>query len=165
MPARDGFRAAEMIESGLFLRCGHLGRFAGIEADENDFVVAAGIERKHAQSADDAHLNLVAQHRAIVINKGEDYGLLTEELAKLNAAAGFIPKMQVEGHLAVKRRLESHVAQSRRHSRSRGTRVRGNPMSAQRRTRVQQERGHPYEFACYIHLINSTYLTIADHRC
>ena len=63
--------------------------------------------------------------------------------------------MQVEGHLAVKRRLESHVAQSRRHSRSRGTRVRGNPLSAQRRTRGQQERGNPNDFAGYLHFVNS----------
>ena len=51
------------------------GRFARIEADEDHFVVAAGIERKHLQRADDALLDLIAEHRAAVIDKREEYRL------------------------------------------------------------------------------------------
>src|ERR1700720_4990574 len=71
MPAGVRLRAAEMGQSLLFLFGGHLRRFAGIEADENNLIVASGIEREHAQHTDDALLDLIAKHRAAVINEGE----------------------------------------------------------------------------------------------
>src|SRR5690242_14643106 len=109
MPARGRCRAVEAIESGLLFLRGHCRRVLGIEADENHFVVAAGVEGEHAQSTYDPSLNLIAQHRAAVINEREDHGLLAGELAKRNVAAGFIAKVSIERHLAIKRRLKTDI--------------------------------------------------------
>src|SRR5258706_16362330 len=62
MPAGIRFRAAEMSQRLLFLFRGHLRSLACVKADENNFVVAAGIEAEHAESADDALLDLIAKH-------------------------------------------------------------------------------------------------------
>src|SRR5215470_2349556 len=109
MPPGNRLRAVEADKGSVLFLGSHLRRIARIEADENHFVVAAGIEGKHAQSAHHTHLNLVAQHGATVINEGQDDGLPSEKLAKLNVTAGFIAKMQIEGHLAVERRLEADI--------------------------------------------------------
>src|SRR5207302_3260897 len=61
MPAGIRFGAAEMSQRFLFLFGGHLRRFAAIEADENNFVVAPGVEGEHAQHADDALFDLIAK--------------------------------------------------------------------------------------------------------
>src|SRR6266702_1801866 len=115
MPAGNRLRAAEADEGSVLFLGSYLRSIARIEADENDLVVAARIEGKHAQNAHHTHLNLVAQHGAMVINEGEDHGLPTEELAKLNVTAGFIAKMQTERHLAVERRFEAYILQDGRH--------------------------------------------------
>src|SRR2546421_6003493 len=116
MPSRNRLRPVEAGEGSLLFLRGKLGRVVRIKANKNHFVVAAGVEGKHAQSADDAHLNLVAQHRAAVINEGQHHGLLlAEKLAKLNVAPGFVAEMQIERHLAIQRRLETDILQGRRH--------------------------------------------------
>src|SRR5690348_5551733 len=109
MPARDRFRAMEAFESHSLFLCGHFRRVMGIEADENHFVITAGVEGKHAQSADHTSLDLVAQHRAAVINERKDHGLLAEELAKQNIAAAFIAKVSIERHLSIERRLKTDI--------------------------------------------------------
>src|SRR5215472_2018501 len=115
MPAGNGFGAVEAFDGGPLFVGGEFGRVGWIEADENHFVVAARIEGKHAESADDAHLNLVAEHWAVEINEGQDHGLLAKKLAKLNVATGFVAEMQIERHSAVERRLEANILQGRRH--------------------------------------------------
>src|SRR5258708_20840628 len=104
MPAGIRFRAAEMNQRLLFLFSSHLRRLAGIEADENNFVVAPGIEREHTQHADDALFDLIAKHGAAVVDESEDHRLLPEILAKLNAAAGFVAEREVQRHWPVERR-------------------------------------------------------------
>jgi len=77
MPAGIRLRAAESERAAfLFLFGSHLRRFAGIKADENNFVVAPGIEGKHAQDTDDALLDLIAKHGAAVVDESEDHRLL-----------------------------------------------------------------------------------------
>src|SRR5438128_5215420 len=113
MPAGIRLRAAEMSQSLLFLFCGHLRSFAGIKADENDIVVAAGVEGKHAQHANNALLDLIAKHGAAVVDKGENHRLLPFEIAaELNGAAGFVAESEVQRHLPVQRRFESDIAQN-----------------------------------------------------
>src|SRR5260370_14742970 len=117
MPAGIRFRAAEMNQRLLFLFRSHLRRITGIEADENNFVVAPGIEREHTQHADNALLDLLAKHRAAVIDEGQNHGLLPEIVAKLNAAAGFVAEREIQRHGPVERRLESNGLQSAWHGR------------------------------------------------
>src|SRR5260370_6826678 len=93
----------------LFLFRSHLRRLAGIEADENNFIVAPGIEGQHAQHTDDALLDLVAEHGAAVIDEGEDHWLLPKIIAQLNAAAGFVKEREVQRHRSVERRPGSHL--------------------------------------------------------
>src|SRR5205814_3561484 len=50
MPAGIGFGAAEMSQRLLFLLGGHLRRLAGIEADENNFVVRSEEHTSELQS-------------------------------------------------------------------------------------------------------------------
>src|SRR5207245_7023228 len=138
MPSLDRFRAVEAFESHfLFLR-GHFRRVMGIEADDNHFVVTAGVEGEHAQSADDTSLDLVAQHRAAVINEREDHGLLAEEVAKWNIAAAFIAKVSIERHLAIEWRLETDVLQGWRHGGRGWANVTGNGLSLQRAACCEQ---------------------------
>src|SRR5689334_2610848 len=113
MPAGIGFRAAEMSQGLLFLFCGHLRCLAGIEAHKNNFVISPGIETEHAQHADDALLDLIAKHRATVIDESENYRFLAEVVAELNIAAGFVAEGKVQRHLPVKRRFEPYVLQNR----------------------------------------------------
>ncbi len=134
MPAGIRFRAAEMSQRFLFLFRRHLRSLAGIEADENDIVVAAGIKREHAQDANDALFDLIAEHGAAIVDKSEDHRFLAEVIAEPDAAAGFVAEGEVQRHLPVKRRFETHVAQSGRHGRSRRTGVAWNHLSAQPRT-------------------------------
>src|SRR5207248_3513 len=64
MPARFGFAAAKAGECGfLFLR-GPFRRITRIKTDEDHFVVAAGVEGKHAQRANHTLLHLIAEHGA-----------------------------------------------------------------------------------------------------
>src|SRR2546430_16946324 len=120
MPAGIGFRAAEMSHGLLFLFGGHTRSFARIEADKNNFVIAPRIEAEHAQHADNALLNLIAEHGTSVVNEGEDDRfLLTEIVAKSNAAAGFVAEREVQRHLPIERRLEPDVLQNRGHGRGR----------------------------------------------
>ncbi len=116
MPAGIRLRAAEMNEGFLFLFRGHVRRFAGIEADENNIIVAAGIEAEHAERADHALLDLIAEHRAAVVDEREDHRLLLAEIvAELHAAAGFVAEREVQGHGTVERWFETDVLQSARH--------------------------------------------------
>ncbi len=154
MPAGIRLRTAEMNQRLLFLLHSHFRRLAGIEADENYFVVAPGIEREHAQHADDALLDLIAKHGASVIDEGEDHRLLPEILAELNAAAGFVAEREVQRHWPVERRLESYVLQSRRHGRSRWADVARNRLRAQR-ARRQQKRRKSTDMAKFIHFVLS----------
>jgi len=110
----------------------HLRRLAGIEADKNDFVVAAGIEGEHAQDADNALFDLIAKHGATVIDESEDHRLLLPEIiAELDAAAGFVAEWEIQRHRPVERRLEAHVLQSPWHGRSRRAGVAGDSLSLQ----------------------------------
>src|SRR5882762_2126418 len=118
MPAGIGFRAAEMNQRLLFLFGSHLRRLARIEADENNFVIAPRIEREHTQHADNALFDLIAKHRAAIVDEGQDHRPLSEILAELNAAAGFVTERKVQRHWPVEERFESHVLQSRWHGRS-----------------------------------------------
>src|SRR5260370_17171311 len=142
-----------MNEGFLFLFRGHLGGFAGIEADENNFVVAPGIEGEHAERADDTLLDLIAQHGAAVVDEREDHRLLVSEIvAELNAAAGFVAEREVHRHWPVERRLESHVLQSPRHSGSRWADVGGDSLRAQK-PRPQQKRWNPDDMANFFHFL------------
>src|SRR5713226_9163 len=113
MPAGFRFRTAEMSQRLLFLFCRHFRSLAGIEADENDIIVAAGIKREHAQNANDALLDLLAKHGAAIVDESEDHRFLAEIITKLDAAPGFVAKGKVQGHLPVEQWFESHVPQSR----------------------------------------------------
>src|SRR5260370_4147348 len=113
MPTRIRFRTAEAGQGFLLLFGGHLRSFAGIETDEDNFVVTPGIEREHSQHADDALFNLIAKHRAAVVDEGKDNGLLPEILTQFNIAAGFLAESQLQPHLAVDLCLEYHALQSR----------------------------------------------------
>jgi len=62
MPAGIGFPAAEMSQRLLFLSAAISGVSRESEADGNNFVSRAGIEREHAQHADDALFDLIAKH-------------------------------------------------------------------------------------------------------
>src|SRR6266446_5796663 len=130
MPTRIRFRTAEAGQGFLLLFGGHLRSFAGIETDKDNFVVTPGIEREHSQHADHALFNLIAKHRAAVVDEGKDNGLLPEIHTQLNIAAGFVAESQVQRHLTVERWLESHVSQSRGHGCSRGADAPGRPFSA-----------------------------------
>src|SRR6202521_1475612 len=88
MPAGSRLWTAEVREHGFFLFRSHAGRLARIEADENNLVVAAGIEREHSESADDSLLDLIAEHRAVVIDEGEAHRLLAEIIGTLAAGPG-----------------------------------------------------------------------------
>jgi len=136
----------------LFLFCSHFRRLARIEAHENNFIVAPGIEREHAQYADDALLDLIAKHRAVVIDECEDHRLLPEILAELNAAPGFVAEGEVQRHWPVERRLESHALQSRGHGRSRRADVAGDGLRVQRAC-PQQKRGNPEDMEGFLHLV------------
>ena len=139
-----------MSQRFLFLLGGHLRRLAGIEADENNLVVAAGIEGEHAQHADDTLFHLIAEHRAAVINEGENYGLLPEILTEPNAAAGLVAEEELQRHRPVERRRKSDVLQSRGHGRSSRAGVAGNCLRAQH-PRRQQERGNSDGMANFFH--------------
>src|SRR5258708_39615021 len=131
MPAGIRFRAAEMSKRFLFLFCSHVRSLAGIEADENNFVVAPRIEREHAQYADDALFDLIAKHGTTVVNEGENHRPLPEILAESNLTAGFVAESEVQGHLAIERRFGSGVLPSTRQSRRPWARAAGNPPRAQ----------------------------------
>ena len=119
MPARFGFAAAKAGECGfLFLR-GPFRRITRIKTDEDHFVVAAGVEGKHAQRANHTLLHLIAEHGAAVIDERQDHGLPVKVVAKLDAAAGFVLERNVKGHLAAELGLEAHVLQSAGHGRGR----------------------------------------------
>src|SRR5712664_1950024 len=123
MPA--GFRsgtAKVRDHAFLFLR-GHVRRFTRIKTDEDDLIVYAGIEGKHAERSDDALLHLTAKHGAAVIDEGQDNGFLAEIFAELDTAAGFVTERKVKRHLRVELRFESDVLKSRRHRRGRWTDV------------------------------------------
>ncbi len=140
-----------MDERLLFLFRSHLRGFAGIEADENNFVVAPGIERKHAQCANDALFDLIAKHGAAVVYEGEDHGLLLAEvIAKLDTATSFVAEREVQRHGPVERRLETHVLQGPRHGRSRWGGAAGDRLRVQSASR-EQARGNPGEMAKFIH--------------
>src|SRR5260370_24575505 len=141
-----------MSERLLFLFGGHLRSFAGIEADENNFVIAPGIEREHSQHADDALFDLIAKHGAAVIDEGEDHWLLLAEIvAKLNAAASFVTEGDVERHGTVERRLEPYVLQNRGHSRSPAPGAGRNSLRAPRRASGPQEGGNPKQMGNFFH--------------
>src|SRR6266849_861146 len=111
VPARSRLRTPEMGHRRFFLLKGHVGCLARIKAYENDLVVAAGIERKHAQRPDNALLHLIAEHGASVIDQRKDDRLLTEIFAELNIAAGLIAKGEVERQLRVELGLEADILQ------------------------------------------------------
>src|SRR6202165_6263580 len=150
MPSGTRFRTTEMIQRLLFLFCSHFRRLARIKAHENNFIVAPGIEGEHAQYADDALLDLIAKHRAVVIDECEDHRLLPEILAELNAAAGFVAEGEVQRHWPVERGLESHVLQNRRHGRSRRADVAGDGLRMQG-ARPQEKRGNPEDTEGFLH--------------
>src|SRR5271169_2885935 len=121
MPAASRFGAAEMRHGRFFFLGGHVRTLARIEADENDLVVAAGIEGEHTQGADDALLGLVAEHGATVVHEREEYWLLREILAEHDIAASLIAERKIERQMRVERRFESNVLQHGRYVLCRGT--------------------------------------------
>src|SRR2546430_8854899 len=142
MPAGIGFRAAEMSHGLLFLFGGHTRSFARIEADKNNFVIAPRIEAEHAQHADNALLNLIAEQGTSVVNEGEDDRfLLTEIVAKSNAAAGFVAEREVQRHLPIERRLEPDVLQNRGLGRGRRAGAARNSLRPQRRASGPKDTG------------------------
>src|SRR4029077_7125292 len=155
MPAGIRFGAAEMSQRLLLLFRGHLRRLAGVKADENNFVVAAGIEADHPERADDALFDLIAKHGTTVINEGEDHRLLLPEVvAQLDAAAGFVAERKIQRHWRVKCRLESHVSQRQWHGRGGLASIAGDGLRAQSERR-EEERRSPDDMASFIHFIIS----------
>src|SRR2546425_7489980 len=83
MPTGIRFRSAEAGQGFLLLFRSHLRSFAGIETDEDNFVVTPGIEREHSQHADHALFNLIAKHGAAVVDEGKRSEEHTSELQSL----------------------------------------------------------------------------------
>src|SRR5215471_3292007 len=137
MPAASRLRSAEVLECCFFLLPGHVCRLARIEADKNNLVVGTGIEREHLQRADDALFDLVAEHRAAVIDESENYWLAVEVVAESDVAAGLIFEMEGQRNLPVERRFEANVAQGNGEASGRRARVAG--YSLRRNTRAAGE--------------------------
>ena len=117
---------------------GHVRRFARIKADEDNFVIATGRKRQHAQGAYDALLHLVTQHRAAVVNKCQNHRLLFEIIAQLYITAVFVDERQIEGHLRVKLRIKSDILQLGRHGRGADANIARDRLAARSVTAEQQ---------------------------
>src|SRR5215469_15360699 len=98
-----------------FLGGGFGGSVAVVKADEQDFVIAARIERKHPQRTNDALLYLIAQHGAVEVDEREDDGLLAEVTAEPDVAAGLVTERCIKRHLRIQFGPEVDALQSGRH--------------------------------------------------
>src|ERR1700674_1796030 len=111
VPARSRFRTPEMGHRRFFFLKGHIGSLARIKAYENDLVIAARIEGKHAQRPNHALLHLIAEHGTAVVHERKDDRLLSEIFAELNTPAGLVAKGEVELQLRVEPGLETDILQ------------------------------------------------------
>ena len=76
MPTVCGFRIAVALEVlALLLRCGG-GGVGGVDGDDDDVEVLAGLVADHFERAGQAFELFRAEHRAGVVDEGEDCGLL-----------------------------------------------------------------------------------------
>src|ERR1700730_816784 len=130
MPARGRFGAAGVRQGCQLFLGRHLWSFARIKANEYDFVVAAGVEGEHLQRADHTLLNLIAEHGTAVINRRKQHGVATEIVAQPNVATRLISKIDVQGELRIKLRLEADVLKLDGQARGRFTYVIRNSLRA-----------------------------------
>src|SRR5437868_3794728 len=79
-----------------------------------DIEFASGIEIEHPECADRAVEHLRAQHRALVVDHGENYGPLAEEISQPDIPSAFIGERQVERHLLMQVLIDSDLLQQSR---------------------------------------------------
>jgi len=94
----------------LLLR-GQLGRLAGIDADNDDLEILAGVHLHHLQCAGQAVHLLRAEHGAVVIDQREDGGVFAEVVAQPHRVAMVVYKLGVQRQRAVQMLLHADLLQ------------------------------------------------------
>src|SRR5262249_15263971 len=98
----------------LLLGCRKLRSVLRIEADAEYFEILPRVERNTFQAALHAVEDERAEHRALVINQGQNDGLLTaEEGGKRYGTPGFVAKSEIERNLPVEFLVDAHGGQRR----------------------------------------------------
>src|SRR5579859_371828 len=139
MPAAGGLRTAKMSHGHFFFLGRHLRSLARVKADKNNFVIPAGIKRKHAEGADYSLLDLIAKHGATVVNERQEDRPLMEIITELDSAARLVAESEIQRKTRIELRIETYVSEHRRHVLRRRTGAIRHSLCA-RRARAQQQR-------------------------
>jgi hypothetical protein len=112
VPALGGPPAPVALEVGLLLARGQLGPFRRVEAHGHDLELLARRKVQPLERDDHPVQNLVAQHRALIVDEREDDGpVLLEELAEPHLAPGLVAQHGVERQLLVQALLDADLLQ------------------------------------------------------
>src|SRR5713101_779910 len=111
MPPGHGFGAAEARHRRLLLLAGHVRGFARVEADEDNLVIPRWIEGDRLERGDDALLELIAEHRAAVIDEHQHDRLLPEIGRERNVAPVLVAERHVQRQASVELGIKSDTSQ------------------------------------------------------
>src|SRR5579883_351621 len=82
---------------------------ARVDTDGDHVEITAGPQRQGPKTHDDPVEDLIAEHRALVIDQRENCGLLAEIVPETNVAAGFVPELRAEGDLRIEILVEANA--------------------------------------------------------
>ncbi len=88
--------------------------FAGIDADGDDAEIFSDLQGQLLRAAQKAVEHFGAQHRALVIDEGQDDRLFAKKLPQRYGMALFVAKGEIEGNGVSEILVQPNVAQQRR---------------------------------------------------
>src|SRR5437879_9389851 len=124
MPAILSASAVVCFHVCLLFLSGKLWRLARVETDCDDFVLLADVEVDLPKRTEHAIQNLIAEHRARVINQRQHYGTAFEEIAEPHIASLLIFENGIERRLLIQSLFDADRFQNSRQASRNRTRFR-----------------------------------------